>query len=123
MFPPSKNFMINNRQENRNTFDLIYRVVNEIPCGKVATYGQIAAIVSPGLPARIVGYALHGLPENTPIPWHRVINSKGQISYAATRYDHDSLQQKLLEREGIKFANDGIINLKKYLWDPNFLNK
>ncbi len=123
MLPPYKILMNDNNREKRNTFDLIYRVVNEIPCGKVATYGQIAAIVSPGLPARIVGYALHSLPEGTPIPWYRVINSKGRISYAATRHDHDSLQQKLLEQEGIKFNTDGIIDLKEYLWVPDLLNK
>jgi len=114
---------MNNNNREKNTFDLIYSVVNEIPCGKVATYGQIAAIVSPGLPARVVGYALHGLPEGTPIPWYRVINSKGRISYAATRHDHDSLQQKLLESEGIEFTTDGIIDLKEYLWVPELLNK
>jgi methylated-DNA-protein-cysteine methyltransferase-like protein len=114
--------MNDNKREKRNTFDLVYSVVNEIPCGKVATYGQIAAMVSPGLPARIVGYALHGLPEGSSIPWHRVINSKGQISYAATRHDHDSLQQKLLEQEGIKFTPKGIIDLKEYLWVPDLVN-
>lgn len=107
----------------RNTFELIYSIVNEIPSGKVATYGQVASIVSPGLPARIVGYALHGLPDCTLIPWHRVINSKGKISFAATRHDHDSLQQKLLEQEGIKFSNDGIIDLNKFLWKPDLVNK
>ena len=115
--------MNNVLSQKRNTFELIYTIVNEIPPGKVATYGQIAAIVSPGLPARIVGYALHGLPDGTPIPWHRVINAKGKISYAATRHDHDSLQQKILEQEGIKFSKDGIIDLKRYLWVPDFLNK
>lgn len=108
---------------NRNTFEIIYALVNNIPFGKVATYGQIAAIVSPGLPARIVGFALHGLPDGSDIPWHRVVNSKGRISYAATRNDHDSLQQKLLEQEGIKFTKDGIIDLKSYLWVPGLMNK
>jgi len=115
--------MNEDRPLKRNTFDIIYTIVNEIPYGKVATYGQIAAIVSPGLPARIVGYALHGLPDGTNIPWHRVINSKGKISYAATRNEHDSFQQKILEQEGIKFTADGKIELKKYLWIPDLVNK
>jgi methylated-DNA-protein-cysteine methyltransferase-like protein len=68
------------------TFDIIYAVVKEIPIGRVATYGQIAAIVSPGLPARIVGFALHGLSEGTDLPWHRVINSQGKISYRKEFY-------------------------------------
>ncbi len=105
------------------TFDKIYAVVKEIPIGKVATYGQIAAIVSPGLPARIVGFALHGLSEGTDLPWHRVINSQGKISYAVSRNQYDSLQQKLLEQEGILFTTNGKIDLIKYLWSPKLVNK
>ena len=105
------------------TFDKIYAVVKEIPIGKVATYGQIAAIVSPGLPARIVGFALHGLSEGTVLPWHRVINSQGKISYAVSRNQYDSLQQKLLEQEGILFTTNGKIDLIKYLWSPKLVNK
>lgn len=115
--------MNKDRPARRNTFDIIYSVVNEIPTGKVATYGQIAAIASPGLPARVVGYALHGLPDGTSIPWHRVVNSKGKISYSVSRNDHDTLQKQLLEQEGIKFTKDGIIDLKIYLWEPNLVNK
>jgi len=107
----------------QNTFDIIYTIVKEIPPSKVSTYGQIAAMVGSGLPARIIGYALHGLPDGTSIPWHRVINSKGKISYAVSRQEHDSFQQKLLEHEGIIFSNDGIIDLKKYLWIPDIMNK
>jgi methylated-DNA-protein-cysteine methyltransferase-like protein len=109
--------------QNRNTFEIIYTVVKEIPPGRVATYGQIASIVSPGLPARIVGYALHGLPDGTDIPWHRVINSQGKISYAVSRNEHDSLQQKILELEGIIFTSGGKIDLDKYLWAPDLVNK
>jgi methylated-DNA-protein-cysteine methyltransferase-like protein len=109
--------------QKQNTFEIIYAVVKEIPFGKVATYGQIAAIVSPGLPARIVGYALHGLPEGSDVPWQRVINSKGQISYTATRHDHESLQQRILEQEGIKFSSDGKIDLAKDRWMPDLVNK
>ena len=109
--------------QKRNTFEIIYAVVKEIPSGRIATYGQIAAIVSPGLPARIVGYALHGLPDGSDVPWQRVINSQGKISYAATRHEHDSLQQIILEQEGIQFSVDGKIDLKKYRWLPKLMNK
>jgi methylated-DNA-protein-cysteine methyltransferase-like protein len=115
--------MNKDRSSKYNTFDIVYAIVKEIPAGKVATYGQIAAMVGSGLPARIVGYALHGLPDGTSIPWHRVINSKGKISYAVSRHDHDSLQQNLLEHEGIKFTMDGFIDLDKYLWIPDIVNK
>jgi len=109
--------------QKRNTFEIIYAVVKEIPAGRVATYGQIAAIVNPGLPARIVGYALHGLPDGSDVPWQRVINRQGKISYAVTRNDHDSLQQKILEQEGVSFSSDGKIDLEKYRWLPDFVNK
>jgi methylated-DNA-protein-cysteine methyltransferase-like protein len=115
---------MNKHQSSKyNTFDIIYSVVKEIPRGRIATYGQIAAMVKPGLPARIVGYALHCLPENTDIPWHRVINSQGKISYFASSNEYDSLQQKILEQEGVIFSSEGKTDLKKYLWSANLLNK
>lgn len=109
-------------QKSSNTFRKIYSIVKTIPCGHVATYGQIAALVGSGMPARIVGYALHGLPEKTDIPWHRVINSKGNISYSPSRNEHDSLQKKLLENEGVCFSSTGNVDLQKFLWQPGSLN-
>ncbi len=107
---------INNKN---NTFEKIYTIVKSISPGKVATYGQIAGLVGPGLPARIVGYALHGLPEKTDIPWHRVINRMGKISLSPSRNNHDALQKYILEQEGILFNSEDTIDLKKYLWQPN----
>jgi methylated-DNA-protein-cysteine methyltransferase-like protein len=106
------------KDKQGNTFEIIHSIVKCIPHGTVATYGQIAALTATGLPARIVGYALHRLPENTDIPWHRVINSKGFISISPGRHKYDSLQRVLLENEGIIFSRDGKINLQKYLWHP-----
>ena len=110
-------------QTSSKTFDRIYHIVKDIPPGKVATYGQIAALVGPGMPARIVGFALNSLPDNNNIPWHRVINSKGTISYSPTRGEHDSLQKKMLEQEGILFDTNGRVNFEKFLWQPGILNK
>jgi methylated-DNA-protein-cysteine methyltransferase-like protein len=105
------------------TFDNIRSLVEHIPAGRVATYGQIAALTAAGLPARIVGFALHGLPEKTEVPWHRVVNSKGYISFSPGRNEHEALQRILLIKEGISFSKDGKINLQKYLWHPEILNK
>jgi methylated-DNA-protein-cysteine methyltransferase-like protein len=102
-----------------NTFKKIYTIVKSISRGKVSTYGQIAALVGLGLPARIVGYALHGLPEKTDIPWHRVINRMGKISFSPSRNNHDTLQKYLLEQEGVLFNSEDKIDLKKYLWQPD----
>ena len=110
--------MSKKRAQKQNTFSEIYTRVKEIPFGRVATYGQIAALVSMGLPARIVGYALNVLPDGSDIPWHRVINRFGKISYSPTRNQHDSLQRQLLEQEGIVFTIRGKIDLDKYLWQP-----
>jgi methylated-DNA-protein-cysteine methyltransferase-like protein len=107
----------------RNTFTIIYSIVKKIPRGKIATYGQIASLVRPELPARIVGYALNGLTDDTDVPWHRVINRQGKISYATAQNEYISLQQKILEQEGIIFTSSGIIDLEKYLWSPNLVNK
>jgi Predicted methylated DNA-protein cysteine methyltransferase len=95
----------------------IYNVVKQIPCGFIATYGQVAKLA--GFPghARQVGYAL-GVLRNTEIPWHRVINAKGGISNRSNP-DYERLQQILLEHEGIKFNADGGISLAKYRWKPN----
>jgi methylated-DNA-protein-cysteine methyltransferase-like protein len=98
------------------TFEKIYAIVRQIPAGRVATYGQIAALTAAGLPARIVGYALHGLPEKSDIPWHRVINSRGTISFSPGRDNYDSLQRRLLEDEGVFFNPEGKVDLRKYLW-------
>ncbi|MTI15607.1 MGMT family protein [Sansalvadorimonas verongulae] len=98
---------------NRN--QKIWLVVSEIPEGKVATYGQVAEMA--GLPtgARIVGNVLSKLPRGSHLPWHRVVNSKGEISFTqdSPRYQ---TQRELLEAEGVVFLNQKI-NLKNYRWD------
>jgi methylated-DNA-protein-cysteine methyltransferase-like protein len=108
--------------QKQNIFKKIYKIVEAIPVGNVSTYGQIASLVQAELPARIVGYALHCLPDNSEVPWHRVINRFGLISISASRNSHDYLQRTLLEKENVVFDKDGKINLDRYLWRP-LLNK
>jgi methylated-DNA-protein-cysteine methyltransferase-like protein len=97
-------------------FDQVYRVVRRIPRGKVATYGQIAALLGQPRAARTVGWALHALPEGSDVPWHRVINARGRISTSC--WEHEaSLQQRRLEAEGIVFGPDGRVDLKVYRWE------
>ena len=99
-------------------YDLIYRTVRKIPVGKVATYGQIADISGLYGKARLVGYALFQVDLADDIPWHRVINAKGEISYSLKRQGGDYLQKVLLEEEGIEFKKNGKIDLNKYRWQP-----
>ena len=94
----------------------IYQVVARIPCGKVATYGQIADLAGYPGRARQVGYALAGMPEELDLPWHRVINTRGRISPRTHSKWHE-LQYELLESEGIVFEN-GRIDLDRYRWRP-----
>jgi methylated-DNA-protein-cysteine methyltransferase-like protein len=93
----------------------IWQVVAAIPPGRVATYGQVAQ--KAGLPraARRVGYALRGLPSNTRIPWHRVVNAQGRISLPEGS-ESNATQRGRLEREGIPFSPSGTINLHLYGW-------
>ena len=87
-----------------------------IPKGQVATYGQIAEIVSHRRAARTVGWALNALQEGTDVPWHRVINARGQIS---TRYRDQAatVQRHLLEQEGVTFDEQGQTDLDAYQWE------
>jgi methylated-DNA-protein-cysteine methyltransferase related protein len=99
-----------------NSYNAIYQVVRQIPRGKVATYGQVADLAQLYGKARLVGYALYRVDLDSDIPWHRVINAKGEISYSHFRHGGDEQQRSLLEEEGIKFTAEGKINLKEYLW-------
>ncbi|MGL4620193.1 MGMT family protein [Chroococcidiopsis sp.] len=102
-----------------STYNTIYNIVRQIPRGKVATYGQIADLANLYGKARLVGYALYRVDKNSDIPWQRVINAKGEISYSPLRHGADYLQKSLLEQEGVKFNSAGKINLKEYLWHPS----
>ncbi len=99
------------------TYEQIYKVVTKIPRGRVATYGQVAAVAGiPGQP-RQVGYALNALPDGRSIPWHRVINAKGQISKRLESWCEQT-QRELLECEGIAFDANGRVSLSQFGWQP-----
>ncbi|PSB55286.1 MGMT family protein [Chamaesiphon polymorphus] len=96
----------------------IYAVVKQIPCGKVLTYGQVADLAGLYGKARLVGYALFKVDIASDIPWQRVVNAKGEISYSIARCGGDYLQKNLLENEGVEFQREDRIDLKKYRWQP-----
>jgi methylated-DNA-protein-cysteine methyltransferase related protein len=91
----------------------IYAAVRRIPRGRVATYGDVAAAAGLEGHARQVGYALHDLPPGSNVPWHRVINAKGEISPRSAGDSHE-LQRLLLEAEGVEFDLAGRVDLKKF---------
>jgi methylated-DNA-protein-cysteine methyltransferase related protein len=96
--------------------DRIYAAVTSIPPGRVATYGQVAEAA--GLPgrARLVGRALRELPDDSAVPWHRVVGAGGRIS---PRGDGaGELEQRLLlADEGVAFAASGRIRLAQFAWE------
>ena len=99
-----------------STYEKIYSVVNQIPYGHIATYGQVAGLAGIPRQARQVGYALSHLTDDK-IPWHRVINARGEIS-GRSNPDYARLQRILLEEEGITFSPDGRTSLTRFLWKP-----
>ena len=101
-------------------YERIYAIIRRIPKGRVATYGQIAAIA--GLPghARQVGYALYALREGSTVPWHRVVNAQGRLSLGRVIPEGDVEQRIRLEIEGVQFDADGRIALGRFQWRPQF---
>jgi methylated-DNA-protein-cysteine methyltransferase related protein len=97
-------------------YQQIYDVVRKIPRGKVLSYGRVAELAGLYGKARLVGYALFRVEIASDIPWQRVVNAKGEISYSIARGGGDYLQKTLLEQEGIQFTPTDRIDLKKYCW-------
>jgi methylated-DNA-protein-cysteine methyltransferase-like protein len=100
------------------SYQAIYDIVKRIPPGRVATYGQVAALA--GLPghARQVGYALHALPQHSTVPWHRVVNARGGISPRAVP-GAELVQRQLLTQEGVRLNARGQVSLSQARWTPS----
>ena len=96
-----------------SVFERIYEVVLKIPKGRVATYGQVAALAGNPRWARVVGYALHNNPAPGKIPCHRVVNREGRVADSFA-FGGGAAQRALLEKEGIVFGADGRIDLSIY---------
>jgi methylated-DNA-protein-cysteine methyltransferase-like protein len=93
----------------------IYRVVQRIPKGRVATYGVVARLAGRPGAARTVGWALSALPDDADVPWWRVLNAAGRISLSDENHGA-VVQRALLLREGIRFAPGGAVNLSLFGW-------
>ena len=111
--PPSRDA---SPQEGPTAEEQIWQVVRLIPRGRVATYGQVAALA--GLPggARKVGRTMSRLPNGTRLPWHRVVNASGRISLPIGSAGHRE-QKRRLEREGVAFVA-GRLSLARFRWRP-----
>jgi methylated-DNA-protein-cysteine methyltransferase-like protein len=101
--------MIEDEAQGSSVYERVYRVIRQVPPGKVTTYGQVSKIVGT-VSARQVGYALAALKPEMRVPWQRVVNSQGKISLSG------SDQRRLLEAEGVEFDERDRIDLKRFGW-------
>ena len=115
-FPDALNRPGRVRGAATGTHARILAVVRRIPRGRVATYGQVAALAGlPGRP-RLAGYALHALPAGTPLPWHRVLGAGGRLTLVKLDPAAATTQRMRLEREGVGFDARGCVDMETYAW-------
>lgn len=108
---------MNEKQVNEQKYrQRVYEIVNQIPVGRVMTYGQIAEILGAGYTPRTVGFVMHAA-DTENVPWQRVINSQGSCSTGKMMMPVN-LQQKMLEDEGVVFDERGRCDLNTYRWFP-----
>lgn len=100
---------------NEGFFERVYDVVQQIPEGMVATYGQVAKLVGEPRKARYVGYALHGNPKPGVIPCHRVVFADGRICDGFA-FGGKEAQRAMLEGEDVIFADDDHVDLTACRW-------
>ncbi len=97
-----------------NTFEAIYLVVQSIPRGKVASYGQVARLAGNPRMSRVVGYALHVNPDPEKTPCYRVVNRFGEVS-SAFAFGGGNRQRELLEADGVEFDEDGRVKPEYFI--------
>jgi methylated-DNA-protein-cysteine methyltransferase-like protein len=93
----------------------VYAVVKTVPDGAITTYGDVAAALGNPRLARQVGWALAALPSDTDVPWQRVINSKGAISFRG-EFGRAEEQRRRLASEGVDFDESGRCDLEDHRW-------
>ncbi|MGC8668768.1 MAG: MGMT family protein [Chthonomonadales bacterium] len=102
--------------------EAVYDVVRRIPPGRVATYGQVAALVAEySLTARQVGGLMRFAPEG--VPWHRVVGAGGTLPIGKRSAAMRALQRRLLEAERVTFGSAGRICMDEFQWRPDFAPK
>lgn len=107
---------------NDNFFERVYFVARQIPYGKVTSYGAIAKALGAARSARMVGWAMNASHDRADIPAHRVVNRKGLLT-GKFHFDGTNLMQQLLESEGVKVADNQIIDFDLHFWEPEIGGK
>ena len=106
-------------ENQENTFSKIYEVVRRIPRGRVASYGQVAALAGNRRWARVVGYALHVNPDPEGIPCYRVVTKDGRVSEAFA-FGGGNRQIELLQADGVEFT-DGRVDMQRFQWETPWI--
>jgi methylated-DNA-protein-cysteine methyltransferase related protein len=96
------------------SWDPVYKLVKQIPRGRVLSYGGLAKALRLRGGARTAGHAMAATPSGKGIPWHRVVGARGKL---LIREPYASLQRKLLESEGVKLA-ESRVDWKNHEWHP-----
>ena len=113
MSQPMKDYPDRMTPEQARTFrDAVLNIVSQIPCGRVTTYGHIAALTGWPSHSRMVGRTLRYTPEAESLPCHRVVNKEGRTAPGWSR------QRPLLEGEGVHFKSNGHVDMSRHLWEP-----
>ena len=103
-------------KRKKDFFDRVYAIVENIPYGKVTTYGHIAEVCGIKSSARTVGWALNGA-KDSGLPCHRVVNRFGALT-GKLHFGSSFLMEELLRSEGVEFDRSGNVLMEKYLWIP-----
>ena len=99
-------------EQARAFCDAVLNIVSQIPCGRVTTYGHIAALAGWPSHSRMVGHTLRYTPGAEALPCHRVVNKEGRTAPGWSR------QRTLLEEEGVRFKSNEHVDIAQYLWEP-----
>lgn len=98
-------------------FEKVYQVAEQIPYGRVTSYGAIAKYLGTPKSARMVGWAMNASHVNPKVPAHRVVNRIGVLS-GKHHFEGTNLMQQLLESEGVEVSEHQIKNFESLFWDP-----
>ncbi|KAB7528312.1 methylated-DNA--[protein]-cysteine S-methyltransferase [Flagellimonas olearia] len=102
--------------EEESFFDKVYQVAQQIPYGRVTSYGAIAKYLGAARSARMVGWAMNNSSAKD-VPAHRVVNRVGVLT-GKHHFGGTNLMQQLLENEGVQVKDNQIVDFQKYFWDP-----
>lgn len=102
------------QRRHESSWDEVWDVVRAIPRGRVLAYGDVARLLSRPLTPRAVGWAMHDCPDD--VPWHRVVNVRGECSTDRVAGAQQGRQRRLLEKEGVRFDARGRVDMARHRW-------